>query len=162
MVSIIAAAGAASALAVVAPSPVAASPRVDWTPCPDDAAVDCGTLAVPLDYAHPHGPTITLAMERRPADDPAHKLGSIFVKPGGPGISGLHEAPNAAQRFGADVLAHFDVIGFDPRGVGPARRRGIRRPGCRRTRAAARRSCGPRPGRGSGRAAANWKSCRAS
>ncbi|HEY7047498.1 MAG TPA: alpha/beta fold hydrolase [Jatrophihabitantaceae bacterium] len=110
--------GAASALAVGTPSAVAASPRIDWAPCADDAAVDCGTLAVPLDYAHPHGPSITLAMERRPADDSAHKLGSIFVNPGGPGVSGLHEARNAAQRFGSDVLAHFDVIGFDPRGVG--------------------------------------------
>ena len=117
-VSIIAAAGAAAALAVVAPSAVAASPRIGWAPCADDAAVDCGTLTVPLDYAQPHGPTVTLAMERRPADDPAHKIGSIFVNPGGPGSPGLHEARNAAKRFGPDVLARYDIIGFDPRGVG--------------------------------------------
>lgn len=110
--------GVAAATSTATSAGASPGPRIGWAPCADDAAVQCGTLAVPLDYAHPDGPTITLALERRPADDPAHKLGSIFVNPGGPGVSARHEARDAAARFGPDVLARYDVIGFDPRGIG--------------------------------------------
>jgi len=122
---------------LVSAGPVSAAPAapvISWVPCPDAPQVDCGTLAVPLDYRRPAGPTINLALERRKADDQAHKIGSLFVNPGGPGGSGRAYGRNAEQRFGKDIVAKFDVIGFDPRGISMSTplqcfrdRRGVRR-----------------------------------
>ncbi|WP_163506645.1 alpha/beta fold hydrolase [Fodinicola acaciae] len=103
--------------AVLVPQETAATTTIDWTPCPTAATLDCGTFTVPLDYRHPGGETISLSLERRKADDQAHKIGTIFVNPGGPGVSGRVEAQNAEARLGKDVIARFDVVGFDPRGV---------------------------------------------
>ncbi|WP_163510323.1 alpha/beta hydrolase [Fodinicola acaciae] len=94
-----------------------AAPTISWTACADAPQVDCGTLTVPLDYQRPNGSTIKLALERRKADDQAHKIGSLFVNPGGPGGSGRAYGRNAERVFGKDVVARFDVIGFDPRGI---------------------------------------------
>ncbi len=77
------------------------------------------TLQVPRDYAQAAGPQLTIALARLPATDPAHRIGSILFNPGGPGISGID-----AIRLGADTLftpamrARFDIVSFDPRGVG--------------------------------------------
>jgi len=72
--------------------------------------------AVPLDYDNPAGETIDLALARIPASAP--KIGTVFINPGGPGVSGVDLVLSG---FG-DVLAgllqgRFDVVGFDPRGV---------------------------------------------
>src|SRR5262245_46468055 len=50
---------------------------------------ECGTVQVPLDYDSPNGATISLALVRLPATDPAHRIGSLFLNPGGPGGSGV-------------------------------------------------------------------------
>ncbi|HEY9475458.1 MAG TPA: alpha/beta hydrolase [Mycobacteriales bacterium] len=92
------------------------TPRLDWTDCGE--GFQCATAQVPLDYAHPHEGTVTLAVNRLPATDPAHRIGSLFVNPGGPGGSGLVFARTARQIFEPAVLARFDIVGFDPRGVG--------------------------------------------
>lgn len=94
-----------------------AAPTISWAPCADAPQVDCGVMNVPLDYQRPNGKTIKLALERRKADDQAHKVGSLFVNPGGPGGSGRAYGRNAERVFGKDVVAKFDVIGFDPRGI---------------------------------------------
>jgi pimeloyl-ACP methyl ester carboxylesterase len=78
---------------------------------------------VPLDYAHPKRRMIDLALLRTRATDPARRLGSLLVNPGGPGVSGLDlpiDLRDAALRAGgsdAEVFARYDVVGFDPRGV---------------------------------------------
>ncbi len=93
-----------------------------WSPCSGGA--QCATLRVPLDYAHPNGTQINLALERVLASDPIHRIGSLLVNPGGPGASGrtlpleLRQAAVAAGGSAAEVFARFDVVGFDPRGVG--------------------------------------------
>ena len=73
---------------------------------------------MPLDYDEPNGPTITLALTRRPADDPGRRIGSMFVNPGGPGGPGTGVVRAAEFLWTPEVLARFDIIGFDPRGVG--------------------------------------------
>lgn len=94
---------------------------VVWTPCnpdptkPDPGIYDCAVYQVPLDYAHPSGETVGIAMLRRRAGDPAKRIGSLFLNPGGPGGSGYLWA--TTTRFGAAVQERFDLIGFDPRGV---------------------------------------------
>jgi len=102
-----------------APAPAAAAPLVPvlhWTLC--GAPFECATARVPLDYAHPRGATIGIALIKLPASDPAHRIGSLFVNPGGPGGSGVDFVRGAATAFWSPkVRARFDIIGFDPRGV---------------------------------------------
>ncbi|GIM90389.1 alpha/beta hydrolase [Paractinoplanes toevensis] len=119
-------AGVTLALTAVAaaPSPATATAttRVQWAACTEVALAgfDCATREVPLDYDKPRGATTTIALARRPADDPAHKIGTIFVNPGGPGGAGrgMVVAAAAGRIVAPDVLARFDIVGFDPRGIG--------------------------------------------
>ncbi len=78
----------------------------------------CATLKVPLDYAHPEGRSISLSVLKVPAQSKKRRLGSMVVNPGGPGASGVDYAAAASSTFGSELLASFDVVGFDPRGVG--------------------------------------------
>jgi hypothetical protein len=89
--------------------------HADWTPCD---TFECASISVPLDYSRPGGKTVTLALLRREADNPDQKLGSLFVNPGGPGVSGIDYARQADSLFTQPVLDHYDIIGWDPRGVG--------------------------------------------
>ncbi len=83
-------------------------------------AFSCGKLAVPLDYRQPQGRTIELFVvrARRKNQDPAQRLGSLLVNPGGPGGSGVNLAAGLVSTLSDTVLGHFDLVGFDPRGVG--------------------------------------------
>jgi pimeloyl-ACP methyl ester carboxylesterase len=92
----------------------AASRTITWEQC-DDA--ECGALTVPLDWSDPSGATIDLALVRVPAKEPAHRIGSLLVNPGGPGGSGV-EFVRSGFEFDPDVADRFDLVGFDPRGVG--------------------------------------------
>jgi pimeloyl-ACP methyl ester carboxylesterase len=92
--------------------------QVAWEPCKQEADHDCATLRVPLDYDRPTGKSIDLALLRVPAEDPEVKVGSLVVNPGGPGGQGTTYAAAAGTVFGDALLSHFDVVGFDPRGVG--------------------------------------------
>ncbi|MFE5814719.1 alpha/beta hydrolase [Streptomyces sp. NPDC056479] len=86
-------------------------------PAPD--RVECGHLTVPLDRRHPSGPRIEIAVSRVPASGtPAERRGILLVNPGGPGGSGLPYAVTKRARLPASVRRSYDVIGFDPRGVG--------------------------------------------
>jgi pimeloyl-ACP methyl ester carboxylesterase len=61
---------------------------------------------------------VTLELLRRPADDKDERLGALFVNPGGPGVSGIGYAELAEVLFTEPVLEHYDIVGWDPRGVG--------------------------------------------
>lgn len=90
-------------------------PNLEWRDC--DGGLQCATAAVPRDYSRPRGPKVRLAVVRHPALDPEHKIGSLFVNPGGPGSSAtqmVRELPPPVFQ----LISRFDVVGFDPRGVG--------------------------------------------
>ncbi|MDL5154687.1 alpha/beta hydrolase [Actinomycetospora termitidis] len=106
-----------------APTSSASAPAAPPTPLgapaqfvPCDQKFECAQITVPIDYAVPTGPTITIGIVRQPAADQANKVGALLVNPGGPGGSGIETVESG--QVPADVAARFDVIGFDPRGVG--------------------------------------------
>jgi pimeloyl-ACP methyl ester carboxylesterase len=79
----------------------------------------CTTLSVPLDYADPGGRHITLALDMIRATAPvSQQQGVMLVNPGGPGASGLSLAADVASGLGQSVAQDYDIVGFDPRGVG--------------------------------------------
>ncbi|WP_413451487.1 alpha/beta hydrolase [Georgenia phoenicis] len=86
----------------------------EWEECGND--FDCTDVTVPLDWDAPDGETITLAVKRRAAGD--EPVGSLLVNPGGPGGSGIQLAEAASMMFSGELLDGYDVVGFDPRGVG--------------------------------------------
>ena len=101
------------------PEPTPAGERIDWNPCESDPGLDCGFVSVPADYRDPEAGSLSIAVNVHRATSPDQRIGYLFVNPGGPGWSGLEMA--AATRDGAftdEVVAHFDIVGFDPRGVG--------------------------------------------
>ncbi|MCU1536134.1 MAG: hypothetical protein JWP82_485 [Humibacillus sp.] len=102
------------------PAPLAAfyTQTVDWKPCSDDARQQCGTMQVPVDYAAPAGERFTLALRKAPATDPGARLGSLVINPGGPGGSGVQYAQFSSFAFTPALRAAYDVVGFDPRGIG--------------------------------------------
>jgi pimeloyl-ACP methyl ester carboxylesterase len=91
------------------------SQKLVWKDCHD--GFQCATLKVPLDYSKPGGDQIGIAVIRLPASG-KHRIGSLVINPGGPGVSGVDFARQAKSTFSAGLLARFDVVGFDPRGVG--------------------------------------------
>jgi len=93
-----------------------ATPRLTWSTCFEDA--ECTTVKVPLDYDHPTGPKVALALLRVKARDQKHRIGSLFVNPGGPGGSAVQLAYSASGVLSPKVLDRFDVVGMDPRGIG--------------------------------------------
>ncbi|MFE4969636.1 alpha/beta hydrolase [Streptomyces sp. NPDC056660] len=105
-------AGATARAAVQAPS-------VTWKKCgtTDYPTLQCGTVKAPLDHRNPGGKQITLALSRVPHTASTYQ-GPLLVNPGGPGGSGLNLAGFVASTLPKKVAAQYDVIGFDPRGVG--------------------------------------------
>ncbi|WP_328705769.1 alpha/beta hydrolase [Actinomyces trachealis] len=121
----------------ITPSPVAApsaisvptglesfySQQLDWQDCVPGAGrteaelegLKCAVAKVPLDYTDPTGSSIELALNKRPATKQA--IGALFVNPGGPGGSGTELVVNSKGYFSDELLAAYDVVGFDPRGV---------------------------------------------
>ena len=83
----------------------------------DTATFSCAVITVPLDYANPKGETISIAVKKRAATG-GHAQGALFINPGGPGDSGVSFAERASNAFSPDLLNAYDIIGFDPRGVG--------------------------------------------
>ncbi len=105
---------AASTTAATTTASTAAA-KIHWRPCKRG---QCGTLAVPLSYSDPGGQQIRLALYRLPAKDPSKRIGTILVNPGGPGASGVQFAQLYGLGYPESIRARFDVIGWDPRGVG--------------------------------------------
>ncbi|MEU4230088.1 alpha/beta fold hydrolase [Nonomuraea sp. NPDC026600] len=88
-----------------------------WGPCEEEPTVECGTLAVPIDWSKPYGATVKLALARRWATDPSARIGSLLTtNPGGPGNSGVNDILRPSG-FSEDVQRRFDIVGYDPRGV---------------------------------------------
>src|SRR5262245_11124213 len=94
----------------------ARTPAINWTPCA--SGFECGTMLVPLDYDEPDGPRIQLALIRSHASDPASRIGSIVFNPGGPGGVGTEELPRLFSFFPVGLRDRFDLVSFDPRGIG--------------------------------------------
>ena len=96
-------------------SPSVQAGKLAWTDCGD--GFQCAKLIVPLDYAHPSAGTIGIALNRKPAIDKANRIGSLLLNPGGPGASGVTFLHDTIDQF-KNLNQRFDLIGFDPRGVG--------------------------------------------
>ncbi len=107
--------------AASAPAPVPSgldryySQKLSWAGCGGD--FQCSKLTVPVDYAAPGGESIQLSLLRLRAsgDD---RIGSLVINPGGPGGSGIDYARAARAVISDAVRERYDVVGFDPRGVG--------------------------------------------
>jgi pimeloyl-ACP methyl ester carboxylesterase len=103
-----------SPIAKTTPSPSPAEQLI-WADCGN--GFQCATVHVPLDYANPTSGTIGIAINRKPATDQANRIGSLLINPGGPGASGLTFVRGFAPAL-TNLNQRFDLIGFDPRGVG--------------------------------------------
>lgn len=90
--------------------------QLAWTGC--GGAFQCATLHVPLNYDDPASRLIDIAVVKLPASDPGKRIGALVVNPGGPGGSGIEYARAAPQIVTKAIRAQFDIVGFDPRGVG--------------------------------------------
>ncbi|MGN6444259.1 alpha/beta hydrolase [Amnibacterium sp.] len=89
--------------------------RVVWRDC--SGGFRCATVQAPVDWAHPGGARISLALIMRPAS--GSRIGTLFTNPGGPGVSGVDFLRSAADSFyDQDLLDHYDLVAWDPRGVG--------------------------------------------
>ncbi|MER0243654.1 alpha/beta hydrolase [Streptomyces sp. HSW2009] len=103
-----------------------AHPPLAFGPCPADVPappqgdrVECGTVRVPLRWDRPTGPAIAIAVSRvRASGTAAERRGALLVNPGGPGGAGLSYAVTKRAKLPEPVRRAYDVIGFDPRGVG--------------------------------------------
>lgn len=105
-----------------------AQERPTWTRCPAPSQAQgggkapgtgwtCATLNVPLDYTKPGGKTIPLALIRHRATGPGKRIGSLVYNFGGPGGSGVDTLPAFTPTF-AKLNTRYDLVSFDPRGVG--------------------------------------------
>jgi len=89
---------------------------IDWEDCGD--RTQCGTVEVPADYDDPAAGTINIAVNVHRATDLDERVGYLFINPGGPGGSGVDFVDLAESTFTGELLESFDIVGFDPRGVG--------------------------------------------
>mgnify|MGYP002719240637 CR=1 FL=1 len=88
--------------------------KIDWKKCDD---FECGELTVPLNYEKPDEGSITLALIRAKATEKSER--SLVVNPGGPGGSGVNMVKDSATvMFSRTLRQNYDIVGFDPRGVG--------------------------------------------
>lgn len=117
----------ASTVPLLTATQVSAAPAADYQPqkpawqrCSPEqpASYECATLKVPLDYRRPDGRTIDLAISRMKSENSAKRHGIMLLNPGGPGGSGLDLPLMMNEAMPKDVREQYDLIGFDPRGVG--------------------------------------------
>ncbi|KJK58234.1 alpha/beta hydrolase [Saccharothrix sp. ST-888] len=120
-------AAATAVLSLTAPSAQAtpgtqdANSAVSWGSCQSDGLDPrqrCATVQVPLDYGRPHGEQITVAVSRIASGRPDLRRGVLLMIPGGPGGSGLNGPSEAVKRLPQAVRDAYDIVSFDPRGVG--------------------------------------------
>ncbi|MGW7346498.1 alpha/beta hydrolase [Streptomyces sp. NPDC054854] len=117
----------ATALPLLTATGAAAEPAPDhgarkpaWHRCSTDqpASYECATIQVPLDHQRPRGRTIEVAISRVKSENPAKRHGVLLMNPGGPGGSGLGLPLEFSAALPKEVREKYDLIGFDPRGVG--------------------------------------------
>jgi pimeloyl-ACP methyl ester carboxylesterase len=124
LVAVVAAVGAGAAVTSFTPAGAAtptrsAASELRWGACPTGAPApqQCATLQVPLDYRQPHGRAISIEVSRIPAADPAKRKGVLMTNGGGPSAS--LDVPTAlGGMLPAEVRDSYDVVAFDPRGIG--------------------------------------------
>jgi pimeloyl-ACP methyl ester carboxylesterase len=106
--------------------------EIEWTDCTTQIAqliagqpgsdraltFECGRTEVPISYDEPAGATLPLFLVRAVLGTQTDRIGSLMVNPGGPGASGADTAIGLALTLPDEVLQRFDIVGFDPRGVG--------------------------------------------
>lgn len=115
--------GTTSTTSASSPSTSATTPPGSFTPAPlkwSDCArgLQCARLDVPLDYDDLSKGTVSLKLERRPANRTSERIGSLLVNPGGPGVAGTELVEQASFAYSKNLLDRFDVVGWDPRGTG--------------------------------------------
>lgn len=95
-------------------------PQLGDAPIFDRLSFGCGIMPVPVDYAKPTGDTLDIAVLRLhlTAQTPSKRIGSLVINPGGPGGSGVNAAFGVVTEIDPALLKSFDLVGFDPRGVG--------------------------------------------
>ncbi|MCL1898668.1 MAG: alpha/beta hydrolase, partial [Micrococcales bacterium] len=92
---------------------------VNWEQCDEvTSGAECATILAPLDWDQPEGDTIVLALARLAATSPDQRVGSLLFNPGGPGASAVDMLDYMRGQVGAPVKEVFDLVAFDPRGVG--------------------------------------------
>ena len=93
---------------------------IEWKPCDGSTSteVECGNIEVPFDYADPEQGSFVLYVKKHNATSPVDRIGSMMVNPGGPGFGGSSLADDAQYYFSQDLIDHFDIIAWDPRGTG--------------------------------------------
>jgi pimeloyl-ACP methyl ester carboxylesterase len=96
------------------PAPPASPGGLPWKAC---GTLQCASLVVPRDYKDPAGPTLTLALARKPARTPAARIGSLLINPGGPGNSGVSDLPSELNSLTPTLQNRFDIVSWDPRGI---------------------------------------------
>ena len=87
----------------------------EWKKCGD---IECASIKVPFDYKAPERGAFKLPLTRQRALDDDLRVGVLLVNPGGPGAPGTSLVQNSAYYFSKDLLDHFDIVGWDPRGTG--------------------------------------------
>jgi pimeloyl-ACP methyl ester carboxylesterase len=99
------------------------TPRLAWIEDEDGGGYST-TVKLPRDYDHPNSneAKVTIALFKVPAADPARRIGTLFLNPGGPGGSGVDIARAATSFLSQSVLDRFDIVGFDPRGTNASSR----------------------------------------
>jgi pimeloyl-ACP methyl ester carboxylesterase len=98
-------------------------PALSWAACGTAAAgtaagVQCATAALPMDYDQPQGTQVHIAVARVPAKEPTQRIGSLFFDFGGPGAPAVNYLQTAGAGIFSALNARFDIVAFDPRGVG--------------------------------------------
>ncbi len=97
------------------------TPKLTWVEAADGSGYSA-KVKLPRDYDKPTGSTVTIALFKIPAADPASRIGTLFLNPGGPGGSGVDIAMAATGFLTQSVLDRFDIVGFDPRGTNSSSR----------------------------------------
>jgi pimeloyl-ACP methyl ester carboxylesterase len=90
------------------------SQPLDWSDCND--GFECATFNVPIDYANPADGAMQISAIRKLASGTAQ--GSLILNPGGPGGSGIEYTTYVDFVVSNTLRENFDIVGFDPRGVG--------------------------------------------
>jgi pimeloyl-ACP methyl ester carboxylesterase len=124
--------GAPVGAASTSAAPEEEAAPIEWTDCNDqiqpliagrtgsdrDLSFECGRTEVPISYDEPQGATLPLFLVRVVSGTQTDRIGSLVINPGGPGASGADAAISLSLQMPDDVLSRFDIVGFDPRGVG--------------------------------------------
>ncbi|MEK8144894.1 hypothetical protein NKH18_35325 [Streptomyces sp. M10(2022)] len=130
---VLAGASAPGVMAADAGSPGESRPVqrvIDWKPCALDDTAECGTLSLPVDWAHPSGEKFDLAVARRKATDPDRRVGVLLVNPGGPGDSGWTSPYGAPRPTSVRTFRRGSTSSGSTRGVSQAANRWCARRSC--------------------------------